>query len=215
MSGHSMEVASKAMILFLQSLPTSSYYQIIGFGSDYEKYDKTPKEYTQKNINESIKFLETLKANKGGTNIYSPLKNIYNSKKDYNKIKLPKNIFLLTDGEIDDKKDTLNIIEENSNEFFVHSIGIGKFFDEDLIKNTVILGKGNYDFCYDIKDLNEIIVKGIKNCSSPFLHDFEFNSNLNEKKLYELNNKISILKENQIVNIKYIIKNEIEFDKKI
>ena len=104
MNGHPMEVASKAIILFLQSLPAGSYYQIIGFGSDFEKYDETPKEYTQKNIKESIKFLETLGANKGGTNIYSPLKYIYNSKEEYNKIKLPKNIFLLTDGTIDNNK---------------------------------------------------------------------------------------------------------------
>ena len=45
MSGQPMEVASKAMILFLQSLPAGSYYQIIGFGSNYEKYDKEPKEW--------------------------------------------------------------------------------------------------------------------------------------------------------------------------
>ena len=59
MSGYSMEVACKALILFLQSLPAGSYYQIIGFGSDYEKYDKSPKQYTQKNIKESIKLIET------------------------------------------------------------------------------------------------------------------------------------------------------------
>ena len=217
MSGHPMDVASKAMILFLQSLPAGSYYQIIGFGSNYEKYDKEPKKYTQKNIKESIKFLETLRANKGGTDIYSPLKDIYNSKKDYKNIKLPKNIFLLTDGEIDNKKDTLNIIEENNNEFFVYSIGIGDSFDKDLIKNAGFLGKGNYDFCYEIKDLNEIIINGIKNCSSPFMYDFEFNCNLNGKNLYEFNNskKISLLKENQIINLKYIIKNENELDKKV
>ena len=215
MSGSSMEMAKEALILFLQSLPAGSYYQIIGFGSDYEKYDKKPKEYIQKNIKESIKFIETLNANKGGTNIYDPLKDIYNSTKDYNNIKLPKNIFLLTDGEIEDKTNTLNIIEENSNEFFVFSIGIGNYFDEDLIKNAGILGKGNYNFCTDIKDLNEIIVNDIKNCSKPFKHDFEFTSNLDEKNLFKINNGITVLKENQIVNMKYIIENKVDIDKNI
>ena len=177
MSGHPMNVASKALILFLQSLPAGSYYQIIGFGSDYKKYDPTPKEYTQENINESIQLIKALNADLGGTNIYEPLKDIYNSKDDYIKINLPKNIFLLTDGEIDNKTKTLDIIEEHNQEFFVYAIGFGAYFDKDLIKNAGTLGKGNYDFCTDIKDLNEIIVNEIKNASKSFYFDFEFNIN--------------------------------------
>lgn len=49
-------------------------------------------------------------------------------------IKLPRNIFLLTDGEIDNKSETLNIIYQNSSKYSIYSIGIGKYFDEDLIK---------------------------------------------------------------------------------
>ena len=215
MEGYSMEVASKALILFLQSLPAGSYYQIIGFGSGYEKEDKIPKKYTQENIKESIKLIEKLKANKGGTDIYSPLKDIYNSN-DYNNIKLPKNIFLLTDGEIEDKNETLQIIEENSNNFFIYSIGIGNSFDKDLIKNAGNLGKGNYDFCSDIKNLNQIIVKNIKNSSQNFAYDFEFNSNLNDKNnLYKLIENKLVLRNNKIINIKYIIKDNKENNEKI
>ena len=210
MSGHSMEVAKKALILFLQSLPADSYYQIIGFGSDYEKYDMTPKEYTQNNIKQSIKFIETIRADKGGTNIYAPLRDIYSSIKEYNKIKLPKNIFLLTDGSIENKADTLNIIEQNNNEFFIYSIGIGNYFDKDLIKNAGVLGKGNYDFCNDIAELNEVIVKELRNASKPFYCDFVFSSNLDSKNLYTLNEPIVTIKENQIVNIKYILDKEEE-----
>ena len=213
MSGHSMTVANKALILFLQSLPAGSYYQIIGFGSDFEKYDKIPKEYTQQNIKESITLIESLKADKGGTDIYSPLKDIYASK-DYDDIKLPKNIFLLTDGAVYDKEQTLKIIEENSNVFRIYSIGIGSDFDDDLIKNAGVLGKGNYNFCNDIKDLNKVIVNEIKNSSKPFYSDFEFNTNLDENNLYKLNEKLSIIRENQLVNLKYIIKEEKEKEEK-
>ena len=213
MSGHSMTVANKALILFLQSLPAGSYYQIIGFGSDFEKYDKIPKEYTQQNIKESITLIESLKADKGGTDIYSPLKDIYASK-DYDNIKLPKNIFLLTDGAVNDKENTLKIIEENSNVFRIYSIGIGSDFDDDLIKNAGVLGKGNYNFCNDIKDLNKVIVNEIKNSSKPFYCDFEFNTNLDENNLYKLNEKLSIIRENQLVNLKYIIKEEKEKEEK-
>ena len=213
MSGYSMTVANKALILFLQSLPAGSYYQIIGFGSDFEKYDKIPKEYTQQNIKESITLIESLKADKGGTDIHSPLKDIYVSK-DYDNIKLPKNIFLLTDGAVYDKEQTLKIIEENSNVFRIYSIGIGSDFDDDLIKNAGALGKGNYNFCNDIKDLNKVIVNEIKNSSKPFYCDFEFNTNLDENNLYKLNEKLSIIRENQLVNLKYIIKEEKEKEEK-
>ena len=93
MSGSAIKVASKALLLFLQSLPGGSYYQIIGFGSDFKAYDKEPKEYNEKNIKNSIELINKLGADLGGTNIYDPLEFIYNSGKIYDKINLPRNIF--------------------------------------------------------------------------------------------------------------------------
>ena len=61
MSGSRINIASKALLLFLQSLPAGSFYQIIGFGSGYKFYDEIPKEYEQKNIEKSIKIVEGLK----------------------------------------------------------------------------------------------------------------------------------------------------------
>ena len=213
MSGTSIKVASKALLLFLQSLPVGSYYQIIGFGSDFKKYDETPKKYTPKNIKQSIKLIENLNADLGGTNIYSPLKDIYNSNNIYDKINLPRNIFLLTDGEIEDKEDTLAIIEKNSDKFSIYSIGIGNYFDKDLIKNAGIIGKGNYNFCSDIEGLNKIIATEVCNACSPYISNFNFKSNLDEKNLYEMNNiKNIIIKKNKVYNFNYIIEKNEEND---
>jgi uncharacterized protein YegL len=161
MSGSRIEIASKALQLFIQSLPAGSYYQIIGFGSSYKKYDTIPKEYNKENIKETLKMLEKLDASLGGTELKAPLEDIYNSIKDYEKTNLPRNIFLLTDGEIWDKKIVLELIEKNSNKFTVYSIGIGNSFDEDLIKNAGVIGKGNYNFCKDLNNLNSIIASEI------------------------------------------------------
>jgi hypothetical protein len=62
MSGTSIKIAANALKLFIQSLPAKSYYQIIGFGSTFRKYDEFPKEYNQKNIDESFKQIKELKA---------------------------------------------------------------------------------------------------------------------------------------------------------
>jgi len=210
MRGTSIKVASRALLLFLQSLPAGSYYQIIGFGSNFKKYDKTPKEYISENIKKSIKLIENLDADLGFTDIYSPLEDIYNSYEIYNKINLPINIFLLTDGEIDNKEDTLAIIEKNSDKFSIYSIGIGNDFDKDLIKNAGIIGKGNYNFCTNIQGLNEVIATEVCNACNPYISNFNIKSNLDEKNIYKMNNiNDIIIRKNKVCYFNYIIeKNE-------
>ena len=208
MRGESMKVAVQALILFLQSLPAGSYYQIIGFGSYYKLYDKSPKEYTQKNIEESIGTVNKLYSDLGGTDIYSPLNYIYHYYESYSKLKLPINIFLLTDGEIENKNDTLKLIEQHSNEFSIYSIGIGEYFDSDLIKNAGILGKGNYNFCPDIKKLKKVVATEIKNSSIPFYSDLELETPLEEKCLYKIKENPLILKNNKYYNFMYINENK-------
>ena len=131
------------------------------------------------------------------------MEKIYDSK-DYDDIYLPRNIFLLTDGEIDSKYYTLNLIEKNSNEFSVFSFGIGNDFDEDLIKNAGVLGKGNYSFCRDINELNQVIVSNLNNICVPFFHDLKISSFLDENNLYKLNDATTIIKENRIYHFGYL-----------
>ena len=208
MDGSSIKIAANALKLFIQSLPAKSYYQIIGFGSSYVKYNEVPKKYNQKNIKESIKQIEELKADLGGTDIYSPLKFIYDSVQNYENINLPKNIFLLTDGEIFEKDKTLQLIEKNSNNFSVFSIGIGDSFDKDLIKNAGILGKGNYNFCNNLENLNSIIATEITKSISPYISNIDIQTSLDKIDIIK-NNKIkNIIREDEIINLNYITKEE-------
>ena len=216
MRGEPMEVTCKALVLFLQSLPPGSYYQLIGFGTEYTKYDSIPLEYTQKNVKCSIRYASCLQANLGGTDLYHPLKDIYKSHEIYDKINLPKNIFILTDGETFRRKDALKLIEENNNEFSVYSIGIGDCFDPNFIKQAGILGKGNYNFCEDISNLKNIVANQIKNATKPYIVGLNIKSSLDSNYLYNLNDKSLIFKNNHFYYYKYIVddKNEeIEKDK--
>ena len=210
MNGKRIRIASKALQLFLQSLPVGSFYQIIGFGSTFEKYDEIPKEYKKENIKKSMEFLENLKANLGGTEVAGPLRDIYNSNKIYEAINLPKKIFLLTDGETGDKKEALELIEKNSSKYTVYSIGIGESFDEDLIKNAGILGKGNYNFCKNLDNLNSIIASEINKATSPYISNLKINSNLDNENIIKNNIDRNIMRDKEIANLYYIIeKNKI------
>ena len=208
MHGDSIKIASRALKLFLQSLPPKSYYQIIGFGSDFKAYDQKPKQYTQENILKSMEIIDNLRADLGGTNIYSPLKYVYDLYIEHDKINLPRNIFLLTDGEIEDKKITLDLIYNNSSKYTIYSIGIGNYFDEDLIKNAGIIGKGGYNFCKDMEKINSIIIKELNKATSTFCSDINIKTSLDDKNLVK--NKLipKVMRDNQNINLYYIINNK-------
>ena len=210
MSGNRIEIASKALELFIQSLPAGSYYQIIGFGSDYKVYDDNPKEYNMTNIKNSLDMIKKLGADLGGTNIAGPLKYIYDSDKIYEKINLPRSIILLTDGEAWDKEKGLNLIEQNSTKFILNTIGIGNDFDEDLIKNAAVLGKGNYNFCKDIYNLNNVIASEINNATSSYVTNIQIKTNIDDKNIIGKNILPNILRDNSIINLYYILDKNID-----
>lgn len=209
---NSIKIAIKALHVFMQSLPVGSYYQIIGFGSSFVKYDKEPKEYNKENIKEGLKIIEKLNSDLGGTNIYDPLKDIYNSSEIYDKIDLPKNIFLLTDGEVENKRETLALIEKNNLKFTIYSIGIGSSFDEDLIKNAGIIGKGNYNFCKNLDNLNSIIASEINAATMPYITNLKINTSLGDKNIIKNGYTPKVLRNNEIVKLYYI--NDENNDKK-
>ena len=96
MRGNSIDLVKQALLLFIQSLPVNSYFQLIGFGTNFKKYNEEPVIYNKENVEKIINIINSLRADLGGTNISSPLSAIYNDN-NYSKINLSKNIFLLTD----------------------------------------------------------------------------------------------------------------------
>ena len=181
MSGEPIDLVIKSLLIFIQSLPKDSYFQIIGFGSDFKKYNESPVKYNNKNINKIKEIIKNLKGDMGGTNIVKPLEDIFNNKKEYEKINLSKNILLLTDGEVDDKNECFNLIKENSHIFRIHSIGIGDSFDKELIELSGKYGKGSSNFVENLKNINNVIIKVLNKCLKPYLYDINFNF-LNIKK---------------------------------
>ena len=131
MSGKPIDLVKNALTFFFQSLPPNSYFQLIGFGSNFEKYNEKPVPYNKENVKSILQVIEGLKANLGGTNISRPLEIIFNA--DYNDINLSRNIFLLTDGEVNDKEKCFELIIKNADNFRIHSIGLGHSFDRELI----------------------------------------------------------------------------------
>ena len=197
MSGKSIELVKQSLLLFIQSLPANSYFQLIGFGSDYKKYNSQPVEYNQENVKNIISIINGLKADMGGTNISGPLDCIYKDD-NYSKINLSKNIFILTDGQVFDKKESFNLISINSNKFRIHSLGIGNDFDRDLIEKSGKLGKGSSTFVENVENINSAVIDALNKSLREYLTDLKFNF-----QNYQNNISNSIIKCNPINNFTY------------
>ena len=181
MSGTPIDLVVKSLLIFIQSLPKESYFQLIGFGSSFKKYNESPVIYNTDNINKIKKIIKNLKGDMGGTDIVEPLKDIFNNRKVYEKINLSKNILLLTDGEVENKNECFNLIKENCKMFRIHSIGIGTDFDKELIKLSGKYGKGSSNFVENLKNINNVVIKILNSCLRPYLYDIDLNF-LNMKK---------------------------------
>ena len=197
MRGKSIDLVKQSLLLFIQSIPPGSYFQLIGFGTDFQKYNEEPVEYNQKNMNEIINKINELEANMGGTNISRPLYAIYKDK-SYTKINLSKNIFLLTDGQVFDREECVNLITTNSNKFRIHALGIGNDFDKVLIEQSGKLGKGSSSYVENVENINSAVIDTLNKSLRPYLIDIQFNFNN-----YQNNISNSVLKCNPINNFTY------------
>ena len=217
MSGRSIDLVRKSLLLFIQSLPAGSYFQLIGFGSDFKKYNKEPVEYNIENVNKIINIINNLNARMGGTNISGPLESIYNSK-DHLEVNLCKNILVLTDGEVFDRERCINVVKTNCEKYRLHAIGIGSSFDRQLIEECGKYGKGSSSFIEDVEKVNLGVIEALNMCLRPYLIDIKFNF-IN----YENNNKNSIISygpinkftyQDEIINYSFILndKNKIDID---
>ena len=215
MNGKSIELVKQALLLFIKSLPSGSYFQFIGFGTDYKKYNEIPVEYNEENVNNIVSIISGIKANMGGTNIGSPLSDIY--KDDYySKINLSKNILILTDGQVHDREEFVNLVTSNSNKFRIHAIGIGNSFDKILIERSGKLGKGSSVFVEDVEKINLAIIETLNKCLRPYITDIKFNF-LNYKNniknsilITEPVNKFSY--QDEIINFSFILNEENKID---
>ena len=217
MTGKPIELLKQGLLLLIQSLPPNSYFQLIGFGTNFKKYNEEAVEYNEENVEYILNIINNLDADLGGTNINSPLESIY-SDTSYSKINLSKHIFLLTDGQVNDREGCVNLITANSNKFRMHAFGIGNAFDKYFIERSGKLGKGSSFFIEDVEEISSTIISALSKCIRPYLIDIHFNFQNYENNIK--NNIVScepnnISNQDEIISFSFILneENNINIDK--
>ena len=111
MSGSRNDSAKETLLLFLKSLPDGCYFNVVGFGSSYKTLFNKSQLYNDSNLKKATDLAKSMKADLGGTEILQPLQWVFSQ----NPVKgHPRQLFLLTDGEVGNTDEVINLVQKHS-----------------------------------------------------------------------------------------------------
>ncbi|XP_075768397.1 von Willebrand factor A domain-containing protein 5A-like isoform X2 [Pelodiscus sinensis] len=138
-----IDIAKETLVLLLKSLPLGCYFNIYGFGSQFEYFYPRSVEYTQQTMAESLQHVQQLRADLGGTEILAPLRAIYRSPCQDGH---PRQLFVFTDGEVCNTQEAIGEVQRHRGSHRCFSFGIGEGASTALIKGIARAGGGSAEF---------------------------------------------------------------------
>jgi hypothetical protein len=152
----------KALKLLIGSMEKGTNYNIIKFGTSFQKFYKKPVEHTEKNFLATKKLIKGINADLGGTELQTVVKDILSDSYGDSLV----NVFIITDGQISYHDEIVKSIKEKNKNIRFFTIGIGSDADRSLCEKIAFLGGGIcnmiVDVGTDIDDLSEVILNQYK-----------------------------------------------------
>lgn len=163
-----IEAAKETLILLLKSLPIGCYFNVYGFGSCYEAFFKRSVKYSQRTMEEALRKLKVMNADLGGTEILTPLKNIYSGPSIPGH---PLQLFVFTDGEVTDTFSVIKEVKNNSLRHRCFSFGIGEGASTSLIKGIARVSGGASEFITGKERMQSKALRALKHSLQPVVED--------------------------------------------
>lgn len=164
MMGDSIQLAKEAVCLFIKSLPEDSYFNVISFGSGFKMLSNESMRYEGQNIKNAIEKVKNYDADMGGTEIFDALNMALKAER---KAGYPLFLFLLTDGEINNTSQVLELIMTETRPCKISTIGIGSGVSTYLINEVAKFGKGSSQLIYNVNEIKPAVVSSLKKVLIP------------------------------------------------
>eukprot|EP00090_Calanus_glacialis_P006199 TRINITY_DN14861_c0_g1_i2.p1 TRINITY_DN14861_c0_g1~~TRINITY_DN14861_c0_g1_i2.p1 ORF type:complete len:655 (-),score=152.05 TRINITY_DN14861_c0_g1_i2:36-1769(-) len=168
MMGESIQLAKEALHLFVHSLPIECYFNIFLFGSTFTRLFPESRPFTDETLEMAKQLMKTLDADLGGTEIYQPLETIFQSQTLIGK---PRQVFVITDGEVWNSHECVQLVEKNNQHNRVFTLGIGASADRHLVKGMARAGMGVASFTTYGENIAGKVLKQLKQSLQPCVHD--------------------------------------------
>lgn len=175
MKGESIDEAKKALEIMVKALNPGTLFNIYRFGSSFEHLYKRSKAYNEKEMKATLTYISKTDASLGNTEVLAPLKDIY-------KIKLEashhRDIILITDGEISNEAEVLDLAKTHADNTSLHTVGIGNGPNEFLIKGLARSSGGASELIAPNERIEPKILRMFKKVINGGIRNFKVDWNM-------------------------------------
>jgi hypothetical protein len=181
-----IDYAKDSLKLFVNSLPSNCFFNIISFGTEYNALWQNPCKYTDDTIKKANEYISKITANMGGTELYKCLEacirdEIINyTEKQWVSDKITENyeniIIVLTDGQI-----TGNVqqsFENNKNKKFrINTLGIGRDANKIQLENIALFGNGICRMSSESKTISDNVIDILEISNMKYYRNIKYKDN--------------------------------------
>lgn len=160
MTGERIEKAKETLLLLLKSLPVNCIFNVVSFGTNFSSLFSKSEQYTESTLKQALTLQKSMTADMGGTEIFKPLESVFKKKSSDS---YARQIFLLTDGEVNNVQEIVDLVQKQKNTR-VFTFGIGDGCSSELVRDVARVSNGKATFVKD-NDRLQSKVMSVLRCS--------------------------------------------------
>ncbi|XP_072018547.1 protein mono-ADP-ribosyltransferase PARP4-like [Amphiura filiformis] len=141
MRGESLREAKKIALLALHHLPDDWVFNIVVFGTAFDELFASSQPKNDINTKKAQTFVNSLEASMGSTEAWHPLHAYFLLKAE-----TLRNVFLISDGHINNEEATLNAVHDNAMYTRLFTFGVSSTANRHLLRALARVGAGAFQF---------------------------------------------------------------------
>ena len=167
MQGDSIAEARNALQLCLRSLRSGCFFNIVGFGGTHAPLFPKSRPYDEASLDEATDHVSAMEADLGGTEILPALRFVLEAPRRG----LPRQVLLLTDGEVSNTDDVIDLVRRNAGRARVFSFGIGAGASDHLVRGVARAGEGEAEFIAPGERIEAKVLRQFQRALTPAVTD--------------------------------------------
>jgi Ca-activated chloride channel family protein len=168
MEGPSIDQARRALELAIRALSERDTFNVVRFGSRFESLWPAPRSFDESSLAEAVAWLHRVHANLGGTEILAPLRHLLDLKADAER---PRQILLLTDGQVGNEAEVVQLAAEHAGRARIFTFGIGTAASDYLVRELARASRAACEFIFPGERIEAKVLRMFNRVRTPALSD--------------------------------------------